>query len=75
MKAILEFDLSDPDDKREHTRMLKALDLQLCLLDISSKIREQVKYADLTDEQHAVWREISEIFYRAINDREIDLDL
>lgn len=34
MKAKLEFDLADPDDKMEHMRCIKSLDMALALWEI-----------------------------------------
>ena len=34
MKATLEFDLSDPDEKMEHLRCIKSLDMALAMWDI-----------------------------------------
>jgi hypothetical protein len=39
MKANLEFDLNDPDDKQAHLRCVKALDMALAL----STLREQFR--------------------------------
>ena len=35
MKAILEFDLNDPDDRMEHLRCVKATDMALVLWEIT----------------------------------------
>lgn len=40
MKAILKFDLSDPDQKQEHLRCVKALDIALALYDITGIMKK-----------------------------------
>lgn len=44
-KAILEFDLSDGDDRMEHNRATRSLDMALALWDIAYNTRKQVEYA------------------------------
>lgn len=45
MKAILEFDLNEPEDVVAHKRAVKALDLILALWDMDQYLRSQTKYA------------------------------
>jgi len=74
-KAILEFDLNEPDDKQAHMRAIKSLDMMLALWDIDQYLRKQVKYNEsLTDEQHNVLDEAREEFYSIINKHGISFD-
>jgi hypothetical protein len=77
MKAILEFDLLDPEDRIEHQRMLKSTDLQVALWDISQVLRSKVKYApdDMSVDTYRAYEEIQEMFYDIINQHKIDLEL
>jgi hypothetical protein len=50
MKAILRFDLSDPDDAREHRYALAGRDALLALESIQQAIRGRLKYAEIGDE-------------------------
>jgi hypothetical protein len=77
MKAILEFDLLDPEDRIEHQRMLKSTDLQVALWDISQVLRSKVKYApdDISEDTFKAYEEIQEMFYDIINEHKIDLEL
>lgn len=50
-KAILEFDLTDPDDQREHLRCVKSTDLALALWEIRTRLRE--KCQDIADSKNA----------------------
>jgi len=45
MKAILEFDLNEPDDQTAHMRAVKATKLAVALWDIDQYLRNQTKYA------------------------------
>jgi len=77
MEAILKFDLNDPDDKREHERMLKSMDMHLALWDISQELRSKVKYAPdfMSEDEYKAWEQAQDMFYRIINEYTINLDL
>jgi hypothetical protein len=77
MEAILKFDLNDPDDRREHERMLKSMDMHLALWDISQGLRSKVKYApdSMSKDEYKAWEQAQEMFYRIINEHTINLDL
>jgi hypothetical protein len=50
MQAILRFDLSDPDDAREHRYALAGRDALIALESIEQAIRGRLKYAEIGDE-------------------------
>jgi hypothetical protein len=77
MKAVLEFDLQDIEDRIEHQRMLKAKDMSIALWDMSQELRKKVKYApdDLSEDTYKAYEEIQDIFYGILNQHNIDLDL
>lgn len=77
MEAILKFDLNDPEDRREHERMLKSMDMHLALWDISQGLRSKVKYApdSMSKDEYKAWEQAQEMFYRIINEYTINLDL
>ena len=52
MKAILEFDLNEPDDIQAHLRCVKSLDLVLFILKIEGELRGKLKHGNLTDCQY-----------------------
>jgi hypothetical protein len=41
MKAILEFDLNDPDDIRAHMRCVKALDMAIVLWELRYNVKKR----------------------------------
>lgn len=77
MEAILKFDLNDPEDRREHERMLKSMDIHIALWDISQELRSKVKYASdsMSEDEYKAWEQAQEIFYRIINEHTINLEL
>ena len=74
-KAILEFDLNESEDRDEHARMMKSLDILMVMWDYDQYLRTQVKYNEnLTQEQHDVFQEARDKFYELMNDRQVSLD-
>jgi hypothetical protein len=43
-KAILKYDLSDPDDRIEHLRALKSTDMALVIWDFVYNTRKRIEY-------------------------------
>jgi hypothetical protein len=59
MKAILEFDLNDPDDRISHLRCVKSLEMALALWEIRMNLR---KYSERTAEAKEFTNEESDVF-------------
>ena len=75
MKAKLEFDLDNPDDKMAHMRCVKATDMALMLWDIKQKIRSKLKYSeDLSEDELHQWEVMQDEFYSIADDYGINLD-
>ena len=76
MKATLQFNLDNPDDKMEHMRCVKATDMALMLWDIKQKIRSKLKYSeDLSEDELHQWEVMQDVFYSIADDYGINLDL
>ena len=76
MKATLQFNLDNPDDKIEHMRCVKATDMALMLWDIKQKIRSKLKYSeDLSEDELYQWEVMQDEFYSIADDYGINLDL
>ena len=43
-KAVLKYDLSDPDDRIEHLRAIKATDMALVLWELVYNTRKRIEY-------------------------------
>lgn len=71
MKAILEFDLNDPDDRQSHLRCVKSTDMAIVLFDIlynlEKKVQNEVESfeadSDPSDGVYAAFRRIRELIY------------
>ena len=75
-KAILKFDLNDPDDSRAHMRAVKSLDLALVLWEMvhntKKSIHNQIEF-DKLDAYDAVDK-VFEKLWQEMNDHGINLD-
>jgi hypothetical protein len=75
-KAILEFDLNDPDDIMAHLRAVKALDMALVLWELAYNAKKKIHMAiefDKLDAYDAV-DQIFEKLHEEMNERGINLD-
>lgn len=71
MKAILEFNLDDVDDRHSHKQCVKAKDMALALSEISDKFREINKYGCCSN---GVKQFTAEMFYSILSEHEISID-
>lgn len=75
-KAILEYDLNDPDDIMAHLRAVKSLDMALVLWEIAhntkKSINNQIEF-DKLDAYTAV-EKVFEKFWEEMSDHGINLD-
>jgi len=69
MKAILEFDLEDPDDAMSHRRCVSATDAFLVLHDICERFRTLDK-----DDVNINPSDMRREFYDFLEDRSVNLD-
>ena len=68
MKAILEFNLDDSEDKERHLRCVKATDICLTLWDFDQWLRSEIKYNEKD------YREVRNELYRQMEEYGINLD-
>lgn len=68
MKAILKFNLDNPDDKIEHMRCIKATDMAVCLWEIVNNGWREFKHTDYDYEK--AWDKIRDI----ISEHNINVD-
>jgi hypothetical protein len=72
MKAALTFDLSDPEEREQHRKMLKAEAMHSALWDIGQYLRDQAKYHsdDTRDDAYDTRRK----FFAVMSEYGITLD-
>jgi hypothetical protein len=80
MKAILEFDLSDNDDKMDFARANKSLDLTLAMWEILYNTRKKIEW-DLESRENVTKEDLYEIidniysrFWGIVDDHNIDFE-
>jgi len=78
-KAILEFDLNDPDDIMAHMRAVKSTDMALVLWEIVYNIRKRIdsriesdEYLDLS--QYDIVEKVFDEIWEEMKDRGIVID-
>jgi len=73
MKAILEFDLNDTDERMDHERALRSTDLALVISKLYEDARKLYKYSDNEEDiRRGEW--FREMVSAAVEEYEIDLD-
>ena len=70
----VEFNLEDPDERIEHVRCVKALDMACALSDIKSIFRNKLKYGDLSDVLYNYTDKMLEEFFDILDGHGINLD-
>ena len=73
-KAILKYNLSDPEERQDFLRATKALDMAACLFAIENLMRSYRKREDLSDEGLALAQQVSKELYELYNEYDINLD-
>lgn len=69
MKAILEFDLEDHDQKMAHLRCVKALNMAICLWELDQELRNIDKY----DKPYDI-ESLREKFWDCLGDNNVNLE-
>ena len=75
-KAILEFDLNDPEDKQAHLRAIKALDMAGALWDITHNTKKNLEW-DIEDKNLDKYEVVDLVFekiFSILDEHDIDTD-
>ena len=74
MKATLEFDLDEGQDKAAHLRCVKAVNMAIALWDMDQYLRAKLKHGELEDGAYGALSHARETLRDIMNDHSIDLD-
>lgn len=76
MKALIEFNLDDPDDIEAHKRFTNLNAVYLALWEFDEEMRRQIKYntESYNGEQLEALDKLREKFYQIMNDNQIKID-
>jgi len=72
MRANLLFDLDDADDRMEHLRCIKSLDMALAIWDFSNKIKSLIKH--LPEGEHLNEDHVWNVWSETLEHYDINLD-
>ena len=75
-KAILEFDLNDPDDNMAHLRCVKSLDMAIVLFQLTSNLKKQIMH-EIDHRELKDWEAVHLVFERIhelVNEHGINID-
>jgi RecA/RadA recombinase len=75
-EAILKFDLNDPDDRKQHLRAVKSLDMALALWNITHNTKKSLEWTlDGKDlDKYEVLEMVYEKIYEILQDHDINTD-
>lgn len=73
MKGVIEFDLDDMNEFRDHQCALRGKDLALLLYDLKDTLTSRITYG-LDRRKTAVYREIIKMINDGLEEREINLE-
>jgi len=75
-KAVLKFDLNDPDDRMEYMRCNKSLDMALALWEITHNTKKGLGYSmeGKAMDQYETLEYVFDRIYEIINDHNINFD-
>ena len=74
MKATLEFDLEEGQDKTAHLRCVKAVIMAVALWDMDQYLRGLIKYGELDDATYKTLEETRDKLREIMSENSIDLD-
>ena len=74
-KAILEYDLTDSDDRLDHQKAVKANDAFIALWDISQQFRSELKHGNLDTNTFNKIEKMSSVFYDTLQRYGINIDM
>ena len=67
MKAVLEFELDNPDDKMAHLRCVKSLDMALFIWDVRELLNKELKPNELNRKLSDLFEHYNIVIYELIN--------
>jgi len=75
-KAILEYDLNDPDDQMAHLRAIKSLDMALVLWEMAYNVKKRIQSQAETEnlDSYDAIEKVFETLWEELNEHGINLD-
>ena len=74
MKAILEYDLSNPEQEAAHYRAIMSLKMAIAIHEVANLLRSRVKYGDDSQEVYDALDSVREQFHQILQENGLILD-
>ena len=74
MKAILEYDLNNPDEEVAHYRAIMSLKMAIAIHEVANLLRSKVKYGDNTEEVHKALDKLRDEFHEILLENDLIID-
>jgi hypothetical protein len=74
MKAILEYDLNDQDDKAAHYRAIMSLEMAIAIHEVANLLRTKVKYGEYSEDVDNELNSLQIQFYSILHQKNIIID-
>jgi hypothetical protein len=74
MKAILEYDLNDSDDKAAHYRAIMSLEMAIAINEVSNLLKFKVKYGEYSEELDEEFNSLQIQFHQILHENNIIID-
>lgn len=73
-KAILEFNLEEPEDRDAHMRAVKSLSMAIALWEMDQYLRAECKYGELSDDAYTTTEKAREKLREILNENNLTFD-
>jgi len=74
MKAILEYDLNNPDEQTAHYRAIMSLKMAIAIHEVANLLRTKVKYGDDSQEVYEALDALREEFHDILVENDLIID-
>ena len=74
MKAILEYDLNNPDEQTAHLRAIMSLKMAIAIHEMANLLRSKVKYGDDSQEVYEALDALREEFHDILVENDLIID-
>jgi hypothetical protein len=74
MKAILEYDLNDAEDKAAHYRAIMSLEMAIAIHEVANLLRTKVKYGEHTEDVYNALDKLRDEFNEILRENDLIID-
>ena len=74
MKAILEYDLNNPDEQTAHFRAIMSLKMAIAIHEVANLLRTKVKYGEHTEDVYNALDTLRDDFNEILRENDLIID-